>query len=80
MSQTETEHISNSEVFPRKSDDINRKTYFNCQNYFLRKTILVLYNFFEKIEKSWNLEHLSYKNMIALLKELRYVKNIDNDI
>ncbi len=31
------------------------------------------------MNKSWNLDRLSYKNMILILKELRYVKSIDVD-
>ncbi len=31
------------------------------------------------MNKSWNLDRLSYKNMISILKELRYVKSIDVD-
>lgn len=27
------------------------------------------------MNKSWNLERLSYNNMISILKELRYVKS-----
>ena len=51
----------------------------SCQNYFLRKTILVLYRFFEKMGVSWNFDQLSYKQVVLILKELRYIKGTEKD-
>ena len=49
----------------------------SCQNYFLRKTILVLYKFFERMRGNWDFDKLSYKQMVLILRELRYIKCSD---
>jgi len=51
----------------------------SCQNYFLRKTVLVLYNFFETMKASWNLDQLTYRQMVLVLRELRYIKSGETD-
>ena len=47
------------------------------QNYFLRRTIMGLFHFFERREARWDLNSLRYPSLLALLKEMGYIGTSD---
>lgn len=51
----------------------------NCQNYFLRKTIMALYKLFEKLQIKWDLYGLSYAHLVKIMHWLGYIRSEGNE-